>query len=186
MRMRRRAYFSGSAIPLASAVINSVTGTLKEGSTVTINCSWVGGTAPFTVTLSNGTSQTNVSDRSTSITTTAVAGVGGYSVSVKDALNVSVNSAVFPAQTTYIRVGTASYSFNTSTKVATFYANPSGVPFPSVAWYISINGGAWQFWSSSTVWSSGAFGSNTTINAYYVASSSEGSGTSNSVFASYQ
>lgn len=183
--MRRRAYFSGSAIPLVSAAINSVTGTLKEGSGVTITCSWVGGTAPFTVTLSNGTSKT-VSGNSTTIDTTAVAGNNGYAVTVKDALNVSVTSAFVSAPALYLRAGSASYTFNTASKVANFYANPSGNPFPGIAWYVSINGGSWQYWTSASVWTSGAFDQFTTISAYYVASNSEGSSTSNSVYAYYQ
>ena len=107
----------------------------------------------------------------------------------------AISAAITPAVTAwpipggaslYISVGSATYSFNTTNKTATFYANPSGNPYPSIAWYVSVNGGAYQYWSSSSSWTSGVYGPATTVRAYYVASNSSGSVMSNFTGGGYQ
>ncbi len=173
------------APPLTSASITSVAGSFNEGSTVTISCSWVGGTAPFQLLMGSTVYASGLSGTSGSFNTSAVAGVTGYTVQVKDAKGSTYNTAFYPASTNFIRGGSASYSFNTSSKVATFYATTSGYPSPSVAWYISINGGGYTYWSGSSVWSSGVFDTYTTIAAYFISTNSAGSQTSNSVYVTY-
>ena len=176
----------GAAAPLASAAISSITGSQNAGSPVTIYSSWVGGTAPFTVQYSTGGTFTGVTGNSHSVNTLVVAGVDTYTVTVTDALGIAKTSTGYSFPSLYLSVGGASYSFNTSTKTATFYASPSGNPAPSIAWYVSINGAAWQYWTSASSWTSGAFDPATTLYAYYVASNSAGSGQSNVTGGGYQ
>lgn len=176
----------GAAAPLTSAAISSITGSQNAGSTITIYSSWVGGTAPFKVQYSTGGTFTGVTGNSHSANTTVVAGVDTYTVTVTDALGIVKTSAGYSFPSLYISVGSASYSFDTSTKTATFYASPSGNPYPSIAWYVSINGAAWEYWTSASVWTSFTHDPQTTVYAYYVASNSAGSGQSNAVGGGYQ
>lgn len=176
----------GGGSPLTSAAISSIAGNQTEGSTIIIYSSWVGGTAPFKVQYSSGDTFNGVTGNSHSVNTTVVAGVAAYNVTVTDALGVVKVSTNYSFPSLYVRAGSASYSFNTANKTATFYANPSGNPYPSIAWYVSVNGGAYQYWSSSSVWTSGAYGPQTTVYAYYVASNSSGSVTSNTTGGGYQ
>ena len=176
----------GASSPLTSAAISNITGNQTEGSSITIYSTWVGGTAPFKVQYSSGVTFNGVTGNSHSVNTTVVAGVDAYNVTVTDALGVVKVSTNYSFPSLYIRAGSASYSFNTTNKTATFYAGPSGNPYPSIAWYVSVNGGAWQYWSSSSVWTSGAYAPETTVYAYYVASNSSGSVTSNTTGGGYQ
>lgn len=188
MRLRRYAYFCGAPpTPLSGAVITSHSGTLIEGSTVTLNVSWGGGVAPFNISVSGGSGggATGVSGNSTFVDTTAVATSYGYSVTVTDATGKTSTSAFYSAPTIYVAAGSATYYFDQGSKIATFYCGASGNPFPSIAWYVSINGGGFQYWSGSTAWSSGAFDTATTIQAYYQATNSAGVRQSNMVYVTY-
>lgn len=176
----------GGGSPLTSAAISNITGNQTEGSTITIYSTWVGGTAPFKVQYSSGGTFNGVTDNSHSVNTTVVAGVDAYSVTVTDALGAVQVSTSYSFPSSYISVGSATYSFNTTSKIATFYANPSGNPAPFITWYVSINGAAFQYWASTASWTSGVFGPSTTVYAYYVASSSAGSVTSNTTGGGYQ
>lgn len=176
----------GASSPLTSAAISNIVGSQNEGSTITIYSTWVGGTAPFKVQYSSGGTFNGVTGNSHSVNTTVVAGVDAYSVTVTDALGVVKVSTNYSFPSMYIRAGSASYSFNTTNKTATLYAWPSGNPYPSIAWYVSINGGAYQYWSSSSSWTSGVFGPATTMSAYYIASNSVGSDVASSINVWYQ
>ena len=176
----------GAAAPLTSAAISNITGNQTEGSTITIYSSWVGGTAPFKVQYSSGGTFNGVTGNSHSVNTTVVAGADAYNVAVTDALGIVKTSTNYSFPSMYIRAGSASYSFDTTNKTATFYASPSGNPAPSIAWYVSINGAAYQYWTSSSSWTSGTFDPATTLYAYYVASNSSGSVQSNVTGGGYQ
>lgn len=176
----------GAAAPLTSAAISSITGSQTAGSPITIYSSWVGGTAPFKVQYSTGGTFTGVTGNSHSVNTSVVAGVNTYTVTVTDALGIVKTSAGYSFPSLYIGGASASYSFDTTGKTATFYASVSGNPYPSIAWYVSINGAAWQYWSASSSWTSGAFDPATTLYAYFVASNSAGSVTSNTTGGGYQ
>lgn len=176
----------GGGSPLTSAAVSNITGNQTEGSTITIYSSWVGGTAPFKVQYSSGGTFTGVTGSSHSTTTTVVGGVDAYNVTVTDALGVVKVSTNYSFPSLYIRAGSATYSFNTSNKTATFYASPSGNPYPSITWYVSINGAAYQYWTTASSWTSGTFDPATTLYAYYVASNSAGSVMSNFTGGGYQ
>lgn len=187
MRLRRKAYFGVvAAPPLVSATIESVTGDFVEGGTVNIAARWNGGTAPYKVTLNNERVINNVTSTSITISETAVAGHVGYIVTVQDALGVSVTSSFFSAPTYYIRSGSPSHYFNTSTKAANFYSNATGKNTPSIAWYVSINGAPYQFWTTATVWTSGTFDPQTVLIVYYSASNEAGIVYSGSLTVGYQ
>lgn len=187
MRLRRKAYFGAvAASPLVSAAIGSVTGNFVEGGTINITAGWNGGTAPYKVTLINGRVINNVNSTSITFSETAVAGYEGYTVTVQDALGASVTSSFFSAPTFYIRAGSPSYYFNTSTKVANFYSNATGKNTPSIAWYVSINGAPYQYWTTATVWTSGAFDPQTVLIVYYSATNDAGTVYSGSLTVGYQ
>lgn len=175
-----------AAAPLTSAAISSITGSQTAGSPITIYSSWVGGTAPFEVQYSTGGTFNGVTGSSHSVNIFVVAGVDTYTVTVTDALGVVKTSAGYSFPSLYISGASASYSFDTNSKTATFYASVSGNPPPSIAWYVSINGAGYQYWSASSSWTSGVFAPGTTLYAYYVASNSAGSVTSNTTGGGYQ
>ena len=168
----------GASSPLTSAAISNITGSAVEGSTITIYSTWVGGTAPFKVQYSSGDTFNGVTGNSHSVNTTVVGDVSAYNVAVTDALGVVRVSTNYPFRSVYIRPGSATYSYNAANKTATFYANPSGYPYPSVMWYVSVNGAQWQYWSSEFSWTSEAYAPGTTLHAYYVASNICGTATS--------
>ncbi len=159
-----------------SIAISNITGNQTAGSTITIYSTWVGGTAPFKVQYSTGATFSGVTGNSHAAVATVVAGVNAYTVTVTDALGIVKTSAEYSFPSLYIDgLASATYSFDTTSKTATFYASTSGNPPPSIAWYVSVNGGTWQYWSSASSWTSGVFGPATTLYAYFVASNSVGS-----------
>lgn len=163
--------------PLTSAAISNIVGSQNEGSPITIYSSWVGGTAPFKVQYSIGGTFTGVTGNSHSVDTFVAAGVDTYTVTVTDALGVVKVSAEYSFPSLYIRAGSASYSFNTATKTATFSASVSGNPPPFIEWYVSTDGAYWAYVSSESSWD--VVEPETTMYAYYIASNSAGSVTSN-------
>ena len=165
-------------VPLTGAVISSITGS----GTATARVSWSGGTAPFTVTFL-GTPYV-VSAQFVDIVFTPTAGGANYTATVADGTTQLTTPAYYYTPP-YITVGSASVSFNTSAKTATFYAGAYGSPAPNIVWYVNIDGTGWQYWSSASSWTSGVYAPSSTLAAYYVASNSAGSGQSNVVYQGY-
>lgn len=180
--MMRGMMFSGGSDPLTSATITSVTGTLIEGSSVTFAVSWVGGKAPFSAQISNFSPVTGLAGQSTSITITANSNANPqHVVTVTDALGASVTSPLFSSPVKFFRVGTAGGLFNPGPRNIVFLSNATGNPTPTVNWFISVNGGAFQNQGVGDTFTSPYLATATTYSGYYTASNAHGSGTSNTV-----
>jgi len=110
-------------------------------------------------------------------------GVAWYYVIVHDTgANTFSRSNDVNYPTIWIRANSPSYTFNTTTKTATFYGTANGNPAPTYEWYVSVNGAPWQFWTTASSWTSGAFSPSTTMSVYYMAKNTMGTYGSSTIY----